>query len=367
MLAVTFINIFAVFFALMSSRRGNFKYGLEFSFITIAIFLSLRYDFGNDYMTYLKAFNRINNTYSLSNLNFRGFYIDGEHMEIGWIILCLICKPIGFFGMIILTSIFTSFCMYYAIKKNVDKQYYWLAVFIYVFTPNMMIFYASMMRQTMSISIFLISINYILNKKYIKYTLLTILAMSFHLTGIIMIPLYFIITARFKFKTNQTIGFILIMFILALSMSSILKNIVDLVNILSPKYSKYYSFVQNENINSGVGIILMIILSIITLFIGNKCNNKQKVYIILSYVYILSIILSISLEPFYRMSIFLLSSMSIAFAITVKYLHSFYLKISYTIVLITFTIYQYINVFSNPILMDKLLKYHTILGTGVWK
>jgi hypothetical protein len=83
MIATIIMGIFAVSFAFLAKYK-NFRYGLEISFSLIFLFLALRYNFGNDYSSYLDRFIDINK-YSTVDY-FDKFY----RVEPGWIFLCRI-------------------------------------------------------------------------------------------------------------------------------------------------------------------------------------------------------------------------------------------------------------------------------------
>lgn len=58
------------------------------AFVLLTIFMSIRFNFGNDYVPYLNLFLEI------------GKYNDIEFLitEIGWNFLCLNFQPLGFLG-----------------------------------------------------------------------------------------------------------------------------------------------------------------------------------------------------------------------------------------------------------------------------
>ena len=64
MFVVTLVNILALFLTILDSKR-ILKKGLKYGFILVSIIAAIRYDYGNDYMSYLHDFNRVGQ-YSLS-------------------------------------------------------------------------------------------------------------------------------------------------------------------------------------------------------------------------------------------------------------------------------------------------------------
>jgi len=100
MIATIILGIFAVSFAFLAKYK-NFRYGLEISFFLIFLFLALRYNFGNDYQSYFRCFNEITNS-SKIDLNYMQY---GRVIEPGWIILCWLFKPFGFYWLIAFHSL----------------------------------------------------------------------------------------------------------------------------------------------------------------------------------------------------------------------------------------------------------------------
>ena len=195
---VIFVNILAVFFALLDSIKLSGK-GLLFSFITLFIFLAIRFDYGNDYLMYQYFFDDLNS----------GKYGDlgkaGEHFETGYTLLNFIFKYFGFEALIMFLSIINVATIYKIIKTYVPREYYWLAVFIYVFNADFMLIHLSALRQMTAIMIMFLSLNYLFNKKYIKYIFCVLLAYLFHTSAIFLVILIPITYFDWTKKTSSLI------------------------------------------------------------------------------------------------------------------------------------------------------------------
>lgn len=174
------------------------------SLIILCIFYGIRYDFGNDYWNYY-------------DLYFESLYgIDIELVEPGWGLINFLCQPIGFFGMIFILTVFEYYSVFKHIKLYVDREYWWLAVFIFCFTFNFLLLGCSMMRQFLAMVILLYSIKYISQRRLIPFLIIVCIAMSIHKTAIIFILVYmFSLWApninRKRWILSSTIGFICLM------------------------------------------------------------------------------------------------------------------------------------------------------------
>ena len=99
MVTTLVINGLVVFLSWLESLK-ILKHGLLISFILLFLFLALRYNFGNDYIGYFDGFREVN---KYSNVTFK----DREfHYEAGWLLLCRVFKPLGFFSMVALLAAF---------------------------------------------------------------------------------------------------------------------------------------------------------------------------------------------------------------------------------------------------------------------
>lgn len=176
------ISAIAILLNLFCHKNKNI---LEFSFLLLTIFFAIRFEFGNDYATYFTHF------YIDSELSWQeGF--EYSSFEIGWVLLCKLFKPIGFYGMVIALTIFEQYTIYRFVKKYVPEKLYWLALFIFLFTPGLCLTGLSMMRQYLAMCICLYAFE-IATKFSIKNLFISIgfiyFASQFHSSALVCIPL----------------------------------------------------------------------------------------------------------------------------------------------------------------------------------
>lgn len=169
---------------LITLFQKKFKGALALSFIILTVFLGIRYNFGNDYPVYLLHFDLANQG-NLTNA------FDYERFEKGWIVLYRLCKPIGFFGMVFFLTIFENAILYYLIKKYVPQNWYWLALFGYLFSTSLCLTGLSMMRQFFAMCICLIAFDLVMSRKVVIPLLLVLFAGQFHTTAYVCLPVCF--------------------------------------------------------------------------------------------------------------------------------------------------------------------------------
>ena len=150
------ISIICFFLAIQASRN-RLKSGLELSFIALTVIGAIHYDYGNDYTNYLYKFNES------KDLSFGMDDIINFFRDPGWIVLCILFRPLGFFSMVIFLNIFQNLVYYGLIKTLVKREWWWLAVFIYIFSTNLYLINFSLMRQGLAITLIISSVYLILS------------------------------------------------------------------------------------------------------------------------------------------------------------------------------------------------------------
>jgi hypothetical protein len=182
-----------VLLGILASTK-TLKYGLEIAFGLIILISAIRYNWGADYMNYLKSFNGIARYPDIQSIIklFDGPYDKYVGFEVGWMVLNWLFRPFGFFGFIIFTSAFTNIVYYKFIKNYVSREWYWLALFAYMFDTNLFFVPLSMMRQSFAMVLFVISFKYIAEKRIIPALIIVLFAAMFHKSALILLPCVFL-------------------------------------------------------------------------------------------------------------------------------------------------------------------------------
>lgn len=150
-------------------------------------FFGLRGFVGTDWYYYYPFFNSVGTFWSGGFLNsFSSPY------EIGFTLYTILVKSIwpNYFFWIFINS-FLDIVLLNIIFKRYSK-YYVLAVIIFL-SFNGFIMEINLMRNVKSILLFLLSINYLQQRRIVPYMLLNLLGASIHFSSIIYLPLYFIL------------------------------------------------------------------------------------------------------------------------------------------------------------------------------
>ena len=249
---INLLIVFAIFLvtrAIKDKEKGK-KIFLYLSFLELFLFLALRgLDVGADLRAYFNLYDNCN-LYSLTDV-FKFRYEKG-YIFYTYVIANFINNKQWF---LVITAFISLIGPLFAIKRY-SKNYY-LSVFVYI-TFQFYVYNFYILRQVMALSIVLLSIKFIEERKFIKFLLLVILATLFHTSAILFIAVYFIS----KIKINNKILVLLYGAVIGIVLfgDSIIKYILG--------------FIQNyaETGNNG-GIPYFIVLFIVFL-IATLVKNK---------------------------------------------------------------------------------------------
>jgi len=214
---------------------------------------------GTDTNSYLITYN------TFVNFNF----VDYARIEIGYKTLMRITSILGEKPqwIIITTSIIIIIMIYKGIEHTSSQI--WLSVFLFV---ALYYFYNSFngIRQYIAIAISFYGYRFILKEKFIKYIVCVLIAMLFHTTAIIMLPVYFFGKIKLNFK--KSFG----LFLLIMLLSFILDKLLIFTTKLLPQYTGYLnSFLFSETGGFMSSVVTgCFVLFGIYIFIFEKTNRQ---------------------------------------------------------------------------------------------
>jgi hypothetical protein len=360
MLATVIISSIAILFAWLA-RFQNSKYGgLEVAFILLTIFMSIRFNFGNDYSGYVDIFLRIG--------RYSNFDSSSENLEVGWYFLCWIFQPIGFFGMIIVLTIFEYTVIYRLIKKYVPKDWYWFSVFIFTFNTAHMLIFGSMMRQFLAMCIFILAVDFIIERRWIIAVLLILLASSVHSSALVLLPFSFLgylnLSLTEKKATIWLSVYLLFYFAAVELVGDYLFNLLAL-----EQFEKYDVYLGGEKggAASGFGVMFNIILYAFLLFHQkHQSKNIKTLFLLFAisvFFYVFAEIAPMIGRLGYYFSVFSIICYPFLFKVIKNSLFKYSLMIVYIIVIFK----SDIDFFDpNGIYYKSFYNYQTIFSAPTW-
>ena len=285
MIEASITAVIAVLFAYFGGFEKKSHYWLLLAFLLLTTFLSLGYYWGNDVSRYEQRFEYYNKSgIDLFDVSQYGFI---ALKEMGYVFINILCKPLGFWGMRAVLFIIENAILYFFIVRHVERKWYWLAVFVYVFNPNFWVLSSSMMRQWLAICIIVFSVDFLLRKKYLIFSLFVVIASTIHVSSFVcMLFLPLAMVNRVSSK-NSIATFVVVLL---------------LYYVLSPVFIGYLAdFLTKEEFYMGytsrrgsVGIAsvvhLFIYLYLFSVAVSTKQNDTLLNRIVLLYGFVLPLL-----------------------------------------------------------------------------
>lgn len=357
MVVTLILGFICIFFNLIAYFNKS-DWGLKLSFFLIFLFLGLRYNYGNDYLTYIELFNRVkeNGDIAFDPTMYLVY-------EPGWMLINWIFRPIGFFGLMLVLALFYSLTFYKLIKQYVPYQYYWIAVFFMVFNSSFLLVHSSAMRQTVAILIFLLSIKYINKKKIVPFLLCILLASTFHytcLTVLLATPFLF-----YSKRISLIYGFILfscylMFFVLGSYLVTYLNSIISLFT------DKYDYYTDKGNANSGLGFVYYSLLFLLTLIYDKYQDKNKLIFFKLAIIYFMLMPFVLIIEMSARIGFYFAPATIIAYILIFKNLNPKIYRFIFLTSVMLFTFFQFFQFFYSDTYKSYFMEYQTIFSSSKW-
>lgn len=231
---------------------------------------------GTDWTGYEPAYNNID----FSN-------ISQYSWEIGFLYLMLFFKSIGFnfffflifaksFSLIVITNFLRKFSL--TEGKGLSANIFFL-LFLFYTGECMYLYVETIIRFTLALSIVVLSYQYILSRNFVKFTLVIIAAMFFHITAIIMLPIYFIN----KIRIPSSVLFCVIIGIIAFFSPVVILNVLSIFESFMPAdiYSVLKYYIKEIDVDGGynptsIGNLIHLFIFAICLFSRRKFVESVK-------------------------------------------------------------------------------------------
>ncbi|MCI8460940.1 MAG: EpsG family protein [Bacilli bacterium] len=178
-------------------------------------------------------------------------------------------------GVLILTSLIFCGISFKCIFS--ESKYPVLSVILF-FATNVYFISMNMIRQSIAISLFMMSIPHIKNKSLFKFLILNIIATSIHTTSIIYIALYFLLQRKLKIKT-----IIIVCILTSLFTSSLGMAVIKLLSGIG-YFRKYFAWYLSSRFVTGQLNLFSLLINIsilLFLFYIHKSAKEDKDYNIL--------------------------------------------------------------------------------------
>lgn len=323
--------------------------------LIFVLFFGFRGFVAYDWTAYFNLFTNIPDLHTFFKENTSRFKV-----EPGFLLLVATCKtiiPSYLFFQITCTVINITLLTRF-IKKYTNNIPAVLVIFICM---SGLEFSIDLMRNSLSIFIFLNAIPYIEKKQPVRYFIICGLAACFHTSALMYIPMYFILNR----KANKKL--LLVIFIIAnitcVLRLPIFKTIaVFATNIISPTAAQYINaYMSFESAGSplGIGYLEKLFTGIMLFCYMDKLKALRKNYILINSMF-LYIILNLLLGEFRTISIRCSNLFAFAYWIVwLDLLKCFYYKSNKAIYFIVLSTYCLLKIYSGC--SGSMSQYYNVL------
>ena len=260
MLPYLLVLSFVMFWIVLEKKSLNRKSFLM-PLIVLSLFAGLRsFRVGSDTETYTRKFN--------SQLDIEYFSFS-EGIELGYQALeyAILSVTNNYFWLLAITSLIVVYCYLRVIRRYSIN--YWFSVFLYI-TLGVYTFFFNGLRQGLAMAVFTLAIPYLLERNFILYLLICIIASFFHITALFMIPFYFIVNLKVKPLYK----------VLAIFLGSLLTSrlLVTYISSTNDRYEGYAQVSEQEGgyLTLGFYIVITIGIVFISYLYKIKDANFQK-------------------------------------------------------------------------------------------
>ena len=237
---IFFLLLFVLFFRESENKStGKSNYGVYlFTFGAFLIFIGLRGHIDSDWHSYYPVFLNLPTLWDGQLFD----YLKNGEMEAGFLLYSIIIK--SFFSNYFVWVFINSFIDLYVLNK-LFKSYtnYYVLAFVTFFMMYGLALEFNLYRNSKALILFLLSLEYLKNKKFAPYLLINLVGVAFHYSALLFLPLYFILNKeipRFVVWLIFIISNIIFLFKVQW-IGLILGDIVSLLNItaISEKMDTY--------------------------------------------------------------------------------------------------------------------------------
>lgn len=281
-IALPYVSFVIILFSLYLFGKSGSLYksvSVITSYFLLVVFFGLRGYIFSDVFAYKPFYDIIPDFITIIKT---GYPERGAWWEPGFVLYCSIIK------------IFTDdYLVFQFIDTTINlvllyKALKWFdshngLIFMILLSMSGLTLFIDTLRNTKAILIFFVSLRYIYNKSFIKYIICCFLALSFHISSIVLFPLYFFLNKKYS---KLFLAFILLMSIflflfgrkiVSTLLPIILSSIPGMPDMLLNRIEGY--MVNESEYSAQRGLSLGLIETFLTFlfmsyFYNKICNNK---------------------------------------------------------------------------------------------
>ncbi len=157
------------------------------------LFFAFRGFVGDDWINYYPVFESA----TVANISDVFYLFDDNTFEPGYVLLMLLCKSIydSYHLLVFVIAIINCTLLFRFIFRNISNPPLAMIVFLCM---GGLILEINLLRNSISLLLFVNSLEYIQDRKPAKFFLLNLIGFTFHVSSILYFPLYFLLHRRYS-------------------------------------------------------------------------------------------------------------------------------------------------------------------------
>lgn len=351
---VHLVLLFPILTSLFAPK--NKKLFVRLAFFELFLFAALRYQFGNDYISYYQHYLTIQQ----GGNPFR--------MEVLFTALCRIMP--SYYWLVAFISLIYVGALYFLVNRNIDKKYIWSSLALLLINPYVFLIDVSAMRQCLAISIFIVALDFAFNRKIIPYMALIITAAAIHTSAIILIPIYWYVNIK-KFNKPAVILVVCLLAVMLINEDLFNNTVGWVLRLLEGRTSWSYSNYFEEGGRNTLRATLLSSISLVYILL-NLPHVQGKAFFFAK-LWLLAVVLNMlgyRLSMLSRIEMYFNIFSIVAFPLiwhqgrSRRFFKSSLMntinRILLPVLMVVVLLLRYYSFFTNP-LWERFATYHTIL------
>lgn len=208
---LVFLYLFSLsYFYDFKGYSKKFKFHYYLSLLLLLMIAGFRYRMAPDSIVYMNDY--MYRTDSIFNITFESF---NSRYQPLWVLLNSLCKTISrdFVIMQFATAFILNYTLYYFFKTTTNKFF---TCILFYFISSYLYFNMEIMRESLAVAMFLISILMFNKNKYLKSGVFFLLATQFHSFAVILGVVYFFILDFIPQWIKYLVASLMVVFLIAI-------------------------------------------------------------------------------------------------------------------------------------------------------
>ncbi|KUP04300.1 hypothetical protein Q75_16070 [Bacillus coahuilensis p1.1.43] len=262
----------------------------------------------------------------------------------------------NFYLFVAIISLFYLLVIFFLIKNNLHRKQYWFSILILLINPYLFLIHLSSLRQTIAMCFIVIAVHFATKRNPIMYFLFVLIAMGFHQSALIMVPVYFLLNQN-KLNVVKTTAIIGTLFLLLLTplFDTIIRWVLDY-------FPRHYSYYYEQGLqNSLRSTFISSFFFFLILFNINKLNGKELLYGKLSLIATIISLLAYKVSMITRIGMYFDIFLIVTLPLLFSKMKKGKIRVILFAALLGIYILRYWSFFNNEVWIDAYRTYQTIL------